>query len=631
MLFATPRAAGLLACADCHSQVPQVNNFGNIFAGRNAPALIQRAIESNTGGMAVFGGLLNAGDLADIAAFLGNSPAALRFAAQAVGSRSAPQAVVIAASSKVGIEGLRLAAEGDFAIAATDCTASVARASTCQVFVEFAPREPGARSAALLIAHDGLPSAARIALDGTAVEQPSAVAQLQPQQLRFDGATTLRTAALVNRGPGTLALKSVRTEGLDFSVDGGTCHAGAALAPGARCLLRLRFDAVAAGERWGALRVEHDGVGGASDLPLAGNAPGTLLPEPLPSALVFASTAPGSPSAPLALRLHHAGRATLAAPRIATSHPAFSVDAGTCAAALPPGSSCELRIGFAPRRAADVSGDLVLAYGDAALRVPLAAAAATAAPEDAAALWADHQTVEFGGAGQAHSVEFSNRGAAPLAFGAVQIVGRDAADFAAASPCTTLAPGESCAVEVRFVPRAAGARRATLVLGEAAIALRTLPGAAVAAAPAPAPATGRAEVTPAALSLAADGGARQVQQTVRLANAGAGPLRIRSIELPGPAFALVRSAPGACAEGPIDLLPGDACSVAVEWNGSPLAAAGATLVVTTEAGRRIDLAVAVTEDPDGRRNAGAGGALGFGAIIAFALAAWRLRRAARPR
>lgn len=42
-LFATPLRADLLACADCHSDDPVNNNFGNIWAGRHAPALIQLA------------------------------------------------------------------------------------------------------------------------------------------------------------------------------------------------------------------------------------------------------------------------------------------------------------------------------------------------------------------------------------------------------------------------------------------------------------------------------------------------------------------------------------------------------------------------------------------------------------
>jgi len=36
--------------ADCHAENPIVDNFGNIWSGRNAVALIRRAVQSNTDG-----------------------------------------------------------------------------------------------------------------------------------------------------------------------------------------------------------------------------------------------------------------------------------------------------------------------------------------------------------------------------------------------------------------------------------------------------------------------------------------------------------------------------------------------------------------------------------------------------
>ena len=44
-LFAQAPAPGLLGCIDCHSENPHLNNFGNIWVGRNAVALIERAPE----------------------------------------------------------------------------------------------------------------------------------------------------------------------------------------------------------------------------------------------------------------------------------------------------------------------------------------------------------------------------------------------------------------------------------------------------------------------------------------------------------------------------------------------------------------------------------------------------------
>ena len=113
-------APGELACADCHSENPVVNNFGNIWSGRNAPALIERAIQSNTGGMGYFAAILKPADLADIAAYLGNAPRELVFALTPVLGRSEPQRIGIASAS-AGLLSLFLKTRG-LTVAAATCT-----------------------------------------------------------------------------------------------------------------------------------------------------------------------------------------------------------------------------------------------------------------------------------------------------------------------------------------------------------------------------------------------------------------------------------------------------------------------------------------------------------------------------
>lgn len=66
----------------------------------------------------------------------------------------------------------------------------------------------------------------------------------------------------------------------------------------------------------------------------------------------------------------------------------------------------------------------------------------------------------------AQTVTLTNRGSAPLAVRGEQFTGSDAQDFVVgASTCGDLVqPGDSCTVDVRFSPRAAGARTATLTV-----------------------------------------------------------------------------------------------------------------------------------------------------------------------
>jgi len=165
-LFANTPRAGLLICADCHSENPALNNFGNIWSGRNAVALIQRAVSSNTGGMGYFANLYSAADLADIAAFLGNTPSALQFGAIPLGATSAAQVVTVKTSTKVGMDRLSIEVLGDFKIASTSCTSSVPRFSSCTIELAFTPTARGTRNGAVLLAHDGTPAPVRIALTG---------------------------------------------------------------------------------------------------------------------------------------------------------------------------------------------------------------------------------------------------------------------------------------------------------------------------------------------------------------------------------------------------------------------------------------------------------------------------------
>ena len=186
-----PRA-DLLGCADCHSDNPVVRNFGNIFSGRNAVDLIQRAIANNTGGMGYLGAFFSAADLTDIAAYLGNSPGSLRFPATAAGSTSAPLSVTVSTSTKVGIAGLSLSVEGDFLIVGGTCGNAVERFSSCRIDVAYRPGASGASNGVLLISHDATPAPVRILLNAEA-----------PRSARGQGLPSLAVAG--HRVPGSAA------------------------------------------------------------------------------------------------------------------------------------------------------------------------------------------------------------------------------------------------------------------------------------------------------------------------------------------------------------------------------------------------------------------------------------------
>jgi cytochrome c553 len=271
-LYNTAPQSGLLACVDCHGEQPQQQNFGNIWAGRHATFLIARAISINTGGMGYFRNFYDQQALADIAAWLGTTPASLNFAESATGSSSAAQGVTLTASTKAGITGLSWQPQGDYTVSPGNCGNTVERFSACTLEVAFAPKEPGQRPGALIISHDGSPTPIRIALSGTGQARPQAVASLSPALLEFSTASPMRTATLRNDSTNPLTVQQVRVSADGLRWAGGSCTAGVVLTEKATCSVLLAFEPSQTGTSAGQLTISHDGQAGASTIDLRGTA-----------------------------------------------------------------------------------------------------------------------------------------------------------------------------------------------------------------------------------------------------------------------------------------------------------------------------------------------------------------------
>ena len=473
--FATPPQTGLLACIDCHSDNPQLNNFGNIWSGRNAVALIQRAVNANTGGMGYFNQFYSAADYANIAAFLGNTPASLSFASTALGQTSAAQTVTVSSSTKTGFNALTVSVEGDFVIVADGCGSSVARFSSCTVDVAFRPSGEGTRSGALLLAHDGTPTPVRIALSGEGPRRPKAVATLLPASLNFaaqplGGEGMQRLVALANNSPETLTLGSISTSA-DFVLAGGSCISGAALRSGQRCVLALRFTPTVLGPISGQLSVLHDGVDGRSLVALSGSAVAALaLLGSDTDSVDFGHVAPGAAASARVVQLINHGSAALTLRDSGVSDAVFSVGASSCLAGtvLAAQQRCQVSLSFQPGREAAFSGEWRATSTDGAvLRVPLAGRGATVA---AAAVPARLALSEVLGQTRRRDITLVNRGSLTWQLRSLALSGPEAADFninLSGSSCQlgkVLAAGSSCTVAVSFTPRAPGARLARLLL-----------------------------------------------------------------------------------------------------------------------------------------------------------------------
>lgn len=458
-LYTTPPRPGLLVCVDCHGENPQANNFGNIFSGHNAVALIQRAIRSNTGGMGYFGALYDETDLADIAAYLGNAPTSLEFPPTASGATSAVKTVTVSASTKTALGDFSARTEGDFVIVASRCGDTVPRFSTCGIDVAFRPRAAGVRSGKLLIAHDGLSTPVSIELSGEASARPPALARVAPALWVFaDTAVGLNSATrnitLHNDSDEPLALAAIGATPADFVVVGGSCVAGSVLPPHQRCSIGLRFEPRAGGAYAGELLLVHDGQGGGSQVALSGQASagGMARLRADAPALDFGVTEPATRTPSRTLGFVNEGTLTWHGAEVLSSDPSFVVEAGTCTAAVAPRQSCQVAVSFTPNRTGTFSGELQLrAPGAPLLRVSLAGRALASAGR----LQAVPARLSFDGVpGGEQTLTLVNRGNGALQLRALELSGADAADFSLAtgSGCAAgavLQAGSGCRVGVR--------------------------------------------------------------------------------------------------------------------------------------------------------------------------------------
>ena len=481
-LFAQAPAPGLLGCIDCHSDNPQVNNFGNIWVGRNAVALIERAMGTNTGGMGYLLSYRSPADLADIAAYLGNMPGSLSFPLTAVGSSSAVQAITVRTSTKTGVGAFAARTEGDFVVRASTCGAEVPRFSECTVDIAFTPTAGGPRSGALLISHDGTPTPVRIALDGLAPERIPAVATLLPGLLDFGTSPAglpgaLRNLTLANHSAEPLTVIGVQASAPPFVIAGGSCAPGTVLASGQRCTVSLRFDPAAAGPLNGTLTIVHDGIGGRSTVVLAGSgrAGGVPLLRAHPGAVSFGvAQAAGTPVLQT-VTLLNAGSAPLTTAEAGTTGDDFTIERNGCAAALPlaTGQTCQLQLAFRPPRAGSFSAELrVTGAGLAdALRLPLYGRATL----DQALLQASPERLPFEetvGQASVQQLTMVNRGSVATRVSSLALTGPGATEFAVApgttcQPGGVLVPGTGCTIALRFAPTSVGQRAARVqVLAE---------------------------------------------------------------------------------------------------------------------------------------------------------------------
>jgi trimeric autotransporter adhesin len=587
--------------SNCHNTAtPLTSNAAKIYNARNARAWIQSNINSNNSGMRVLS-TMSAQQVADVAAYLGNSPSSLSFASTVVGSTAATQTVTVKSSlsNSYPISAMSVSTSGDFARQGGTCGTAVGTGLSCTVIVAFTPTAAGTRTGSLSIAHAGTLTPVAIALTGTATGVavpvvPAPIASVSPASLTLastaiGGTSASQNISVSNSGNAGLVISSLSASA-EFAVVGGTCAAGGTVAAGSSCVVSVAMVPTgAAGARNGTLTVAHNAAGSPGSAGLSGTASPAAAPvASISAALGFGSLNVGSTSTAQTVTLNNTGNAALSLGTLSTASADFTVNGGTCVAggSVAAGGNCTVNVSFTPSAVGSRSANLTITHNAAGLSssAGLSGTGVALMPVIALSPTALSFSQTLNVASSAQTVTVSNTGNAPLSISALNLSGAQAAEFQMASGTTCVAGGSvaantSCVLKVVFTPTAVGLRTASLALTHNAsgspsnIALNGMG----TATPQPAISLNAASLTFAPQTL----GSVSASQSVTVTNSGAATLTLNGLSLTGVAATdFTRS--GTCsATGALAV--GSSCTVGFTFTPGAVGLRSATLSLTSDA------------------------------------------------
>jgi hypothetical protein len=406
------------------------------------------------------------------------SPATLAFGDQRVGTTSAPLAARLTNGGTLPMTVSSVAVTGlaDFAIPAggDTCTgASLAPGASCTVSVAFTPGVTGARSASLTFTDSAPGGPHSLALQGRGI---APAIQLTPSAITFGdqsvgSSSALETVTVTNTGTASGTVSTVTKAGTnpgDFTLTDG-CSGHVLAANGGSCALGVRFVPQAGGARSAVVNVNDNAPGSPHTLALSGNAVSANVTVS-PTSLVFASQAVSTSSAAQTITVTSAGPGNLVVSSVTVvgTNPGDFPTTSTCVGAtFGPGTSCTVSVRFAPTAVGSRSATVRIVDNTTSgvELVPVSGTAVASGP----AVTLTPNPLDFGStpvdAQVTRTITVRSSGTTNLVVSRTSLAGSTDFSFGG-NNCNgaSLAPGASCTITIRFRPRTAGLRTATLTL-----------------------------------------------------------------------------------------------------------------------------------------------------------------------
>ncbi|MFZ6769475.1 choice-of-anchor D domain-containing protein [Undibacterium sp. Di26W] len=433
------------------------------------------------------------------------------------------------------------------------------------------------------------------------------IATVSPASLVFNGTTIGQTSTALsttvsNTGSAALNLTAIALTGGtsgDFSLAGGSCAAGAALAPSATCTVLATFKPTAQGTRTTSISISHNATGGSSLVSLSGtgNAAAQAGVAVSATSLNFGSVLVNAASAAQTITISNSGQAALNFSSIGLTGANASIFAlgGSCSTqtAVAAGGQCTVTVQATPAAAGAFAAALNIASNasNGSVVISLTGSGAAATP----AITATPSVLAFGaqtvgGNPVTQQISLSNTGNVVLTLSSVKVSGSSAIVIGAGNTCgSSLAVGASCNVPVVFTPATEGDASASLAVTSNAAALQVA-------------VTGTATSKAVAKPVLSDTstvqftdtqvGVSSAKHTTTLSNTGTAALKITSLVLNGSQlndFALA----GTCAvNGTVS--PAASCTIDTTFKPSSAGSKIADVLVVTDGGTQLSVHLAGT-------------------------------------
>jgi hypothetical protein len=268
---------------------------------------------------------------------------------------------------------------------------------------------------------------------------------------------------------GTIELTGARAD--QFSIVADDCS-GETVAPGDACEVDLRFAPTKGGSTAAYLQIPSNAGGSPSEVKLTGTGVAGPVATVSPTSIDFGTKVAGGKTLSKQVTVRNSGDAPLdidKAELAGGDADQFEIVGDACSGeTLAPGAKCAVKVRFTPTSGGDKTANLTIT-SNAANSPSTVSVSGTGR-----ALTVNRSAVNFGSVAVGAKstlakITVTNVGTTDVTLESLPISGSDASQFQAPgnfNACIgqTLKAGEKCVVRVRFVPKSAGTKSATLTV-----------------------------------------------------------------------------------------------------------------------------------------------------------------------